>query len=143
MSRTLTDWQLGDYESVAVLLVSELVANAAVHARTAMAVEMSETGDGLRIAVSDYSPRAPARRRYGLDASTGRGLALVEQLSAGWGVDPLQDGKSVWFLLTAEALGREDTTLAAAFDLADPLEAWSEDTAGHWTGRAWTARLAA
>ena len=39
------------------------------------------------------SPRDPM-------ALTGRGLSLVKDLSATWGVTPRSDGKSVWFELS-------------------------------------------
>jgi hypothetical protein len=34
--------------------------------------------------------------RYGTDAVTGRGLALVEQLASSWGVEGTPTGKIVW-----------------------------------------------
>jgi hypothetical protein len=35
-------------------------------------------------------------RSYGGDATTGRGLQLVQTLSAAWGVQPHRPGKTVW-----------------------------------------------
>jgi hypothetical protein len=35
-------------------------------------------------------------QRYDSDAVTGRGLALVDQLSTSWGVEPTSAGKLVW-----------------------------------------------
>ncbi len=89
-------------EESAALGVSELVTNAAIHARTAMTVTVTVTDNGsVRIAVRDYSPALPRQRRHGAESTTGRGLRLVESLSTAWGVDPVQDaaggGKVVWF----------------------------------------------
>ena len=37
------------------------------------------------------------------EAEGGRGVWLVESLAVGWGVDPLPDGKRVWFEVEAAA----------------------------------------
>jgi anti-sigma regulatory factor (Ser/Thr protein kinase) len=83
----------------AVLLVSELVTNALLHARSAPTVEVTRDDHRFRIAVCDDSPVAPRRRQYATDAATGRGIALVEELSTDWGSERVGDGKRVWFEL--------------------------------------------
>ena len=92
---------------VAALLVSELVTNAVLHARTAMMVTVT-TADGLvRVAVQDGSPALPTLRHYDRSASTGRGLQLVERLASRWGVDADDRSKTVWFeLALGGAAGR-------------------------------------
>lgn len=80
----------------AVLLTSELVTNAVLHAGTEVAVRAGETAGGVRVAVEDRSPAPPAPRRFEPDATTGRGLVLVEHLASRWGVDAGPDGKVVW-----------------------------------------------
>jgi anti-sigma regulatory factor (Ser/Thr protein kinase) len=92
----LASWRAGDYAPVAVQIVSELATNAALHARTGFAVELQLTEAGLRVSVRDFSPRRPSRRHYAEDATTGRGLALVDALSASWGVAAKPPGKFVW-----------------------------------------------
>ena len=73
---------------MAALLVTELVTNAVLHARTAI-VLIVDVGPGrVFLRVRDGSDAIPAPRRYGVEAATGRGLALVEQLATAWGVDP-------------------------------------------------------
>jgi hypothetical protein len=42
-------------------------------------------------------------RRFGPEASTGRGLLLVEELADAWGTDVGPQGKTVWFELTEKA----------------------------------------
>jgi anti-sigma regulatory factor (Ser/Thr protein kinase) len=85
----------------AQLIVSELVTNATLHARTPMTVRIGRTATGnIRIAVVDHSPMIPQPRSYALTATTGRGLRLVEAVSIAWGVEPLPPdegpGKIVW-----------------------------------------------
>jgi phosphoserine phosphatase RsbU/P len=93
----------------AVLLTSELVTNAVLHARTELMVRVSLADDPagggreartparVRIEVVDRSPAQPERRTYGAHAGTGRGLVLVEALAASWGTTTVDGGKSVWF----------------------------------------------
>ena len=84
---------------VAALLVSELVTNAVLHARTAMVVTVT-TADGLvRVGVQDGSPALPTLRHYDRSAPTGRGLQMVERLASRWGVDAGGASKTVWFEL--------------------------------------------
>jgi anti-sigma regulatory factor (Ser/Thr protein kinase) len=97
VDRTLLAWGLDGVADTATLLVSELVANAILHARSRLEVVVRQTPRVLRIEVHDSSGRLPARKHYSEDAATGRGLLLVETLAAGWGADPTADGKRVWF----------------------------------------------
>jgi serine phosphatase RsbU (regulator of sigma subunit) len=83
----------------AVFLVSELIANVALHARTPCVVTIGPQGGAVRFGVRDASTVVPSVRHYDQAASTGRGLQLVENLAADWGVERLDDGKEVWFLL--------------------------------------------
>jgi len=78
------------------LLVTELVTNAILHARTPLQLTL-ETQPGLvRICVEDESNEQPTLQHYEPDAVTGRGLVLVDQLSSSWGVDSTPSGKVVW-----------------------------------------------
>jgi anti-sigma regulatory factor (Ser/Thr protein kinase) len=78
------------------LLVTELVTNAILHARTTLQLTL-ETRPGLvRIGVEDESTDQPTLQHYASDAVTGRGLALVEQLASSWGVEATPTGKLVW-----------------------------------------------
>jgi anti-sigma regulatory factor (Ser/Thr protein kinase) len=80
-----------------LLVVSELVTNAVVHARSAPEVVASQWRRRVRFEVydDDASPpvvRAPSTLR---DAG-GFGLAMVAALSERWGWDPTPTGKRVW-----------------------------------------------
>ena len=110
MEAALQRWGDQDTTEVAVLLTTELVTNAIVHARTDFALRVTTSLDRLRVEVADSSQDPPRLVPIqGLD-DHGRGLHLVEALSASWGVDWRDDGKAVWFEL---ALGRSDVTVAS------------------------------
>ncbi len=81
----------------ALLLANELVTNAVVHARSDVVVEVASAAGQVRVSVSDQDPRPP---RWGdglADALSGRGLPIIDALSAAWGVIPRALGKTVWF----------------------------------------------
>ncbi|MGP2437844.1 SpoIIE family protein phosphatase [Streptomyces sp. JW3] len=96
--RTLRAWALPDTGVDAVLLVvSELVTNALVHTEGPVRLHLTLVGDRLRIAVADSSPRTPAKpTSIGWEATGGRGILLVEAVSAAWGTLPVSGGKQVW-----------------------------------------------
>ena len=79
----------------AKLVVSELASNAVLHARSAFSVEIRPHGATVRISVRDGSPAEPTLRDDRM-ALSGRGLFLVDSLSADWGVEVAPHGKSVW-----------------------------------------------
>jgi anti-sigma regulatory factor (Ser/Thr protein kinase) len=81
---------------VAALLVTELVSNAVLHAQTDIVLMVEVTPGRVVLRVRDGSEATPIPQRYGVDAATGRGIALVEQLASAWGVDRSEDGKEVW-----------------------------------------------
>jgi anti-sigma regulatory factor (Ser/Thr protein kinase) len=81
---------------VAALLVTELVTNAVLHARTTIALAVDVEPGRIRLRVADESDAVPTRRNYAPEVATGRGLALVDQLATAWGVDPSSGGKEVW-----------------------------------------------
>lgn len=100
----LHGWRLGQLEETAALLVSELATNAVLHARTDFLVE-AEHRDGLvRVSVFDCSAAGPARRHSSLQASTGRGIGLVETLASAWGTGAAVRpwSKVVWFELSTD-----------------------------------------
>jgi anti-sigma regulatory factor (Ser/Thr protein kinase) len=78
------------------LLVTELVTNAILHAGTPLQLTVEARPGAVRICVEDHTRALPERQDLEPDAITGRGLALVEQLSSAWGVEATQSGKGVW-----------------------------------------------
>ena len=82
----------------AVLLTSELVSNAVLHARTPFEVEVTGA-ETVRVVVRDGSPDPPEVANPGPDETGGRGLLLVHSLATRWGYEVTPTGKSVWFEL--------------------------------------------
>jgi serine/threonine-protein kinase RsbW len=89
----------------AELLVCELVANAAKHARDPLGSDLrlviSRTGERLRVEVHDASTALPCVRHGEPLAEDGRGLLLAEALADALGWHLLAHGKAVYFELTA------------------------------------------
>ncbi|HEV2251873.1 MAG TPA: hypothetical protein VGS06_01640, partial [Streptosporangiaceae bacterium] len=78
------------------LVVTELAANAIVHAQTGFTVDLSACPDVLRITVRDASPLPPASVAD-LPALPLHGLGAVDALASRWGVERLgHSGKLVW-----------------------------------------------
>jgi anti-sigma regulatory factor (Ser/Thr protein kinase) len=99
----LEDWGADQFADEAVLLLSELVTNAFLHAGTDIDVELQLDRDILRVEVRDGDPRLPSVRQYSLLSGTGRGLALVAGTAKTWDAEALPEtgGKRVWFELEA------------------------------------------
>jgi anti-sigma regulatory factor (Ser/Thr protein kinase) len=114
----LTAWNCDDAGWAAAQIVAELAGNCALHARTEFVVRLLLGSGGLRLEVTDSSPTRPQLRQYGAEATTGRGLQLVEVLSDAWGVDQRLDGKTVWVQLRQGA-GAGDDADAEAADATD------------------------
>lgn len=107
VAETLESWGRDGVAHTASLLVTELAANAVLHAGTTFRVVIQEMPERVRVEVHDANAVLPARRRYSTTAATGRGLVLVEAMSADWGVEPTAVGKLVWFELDPSILTEE------------------------------------
>ena len=97
VARVLEEWNLLHRSDEILLLVSELVTNAVVHANSDLEVLMRLAPQLLRIEVHDRDPRRVAPLAWTEDQERGRGVALVEALSDVWGTDDEQIGKVIWF----------------------------------------------
>ncbi|MEV6105933.1 SpoIIE family protein phosphatase [Streptomyces sp. NPDC051940] len=105
---TLQGWGSTEITDDAVVLTSELVTNAVVHAGTAVEVRCLRTDAGVRVEVSDRYPE----RELPLDTADhvpssperegGRGLMLCAALASRWGVEYTPTAKQVWFQLDIE-----------------------------------------
>ncbi|MGI5194447.1 SpoIIE family protein phosphatase [Streptomyces sp. CA-288835] len=149
---TLQGWGFGDIVDDAVVLTSELVTNAVVHAGTSADVLCLRTEDGVRIEVADRYPereiplQATAVNMGSPDREGGRGLQLCAALAAGWGVEYTPTHKQVWFqldlpdrpvgtraagpALPADLLPLADGRVRVAvvqIDRTGAISAWSED----------------
>jgi anti-sigma regulatory factor (Ser/Thr protein kinase) len=113
VNRQLSEWACRESADVVVLLVSELVTNAVLHAAGPVEVALSLEGSSLRVEVSDRDPRLPPPRADRSEhAPTGRGLLLVDRTVDRWGVERLPGGKKVWFELAADGRRRAEGDLA-------------------------------
>jgi anti-sigma regulatory factor (Ser/Thr protein kinase)/anti-anti-sigma regulatory factor len=87
----------GDRAAAAATVMSELVTNAVVHAGSNIRVGLELAGAFLIVTVRDQSPVPPSRRPARPGRESGRGLAIVAELSRSWGSLPVaDDGKIVW-----------------------------------------------
>lgn len=100
MRALLADSDRDDLVETAVLLVSEIVTNALLHAGTPIDVSATMDDDGLRVEVGDGSLHLPMRRNYAATSGTGRGLRLLEEMVDEWGVSRRRHGKTVWFRIS-------------------------------------------
>lgn len=102
---TLQGWGFSDVVDDAVVLTSELVTNAVVHAGTAADVLCLRTEDAVRVEVSDHYPereiplQSSPSTMGSPDREGGRGLQLCAALATRWGVDYTPTHKQVWFQL--------------------------------------------
>ena len=101
---TLQGWGYSDIVDDAVVLTSELVTNAVVHAGTAADVLCLRTDAGIRVEVADRYPERELPLQNGgriahPDREGGRGLLLCGALASAWGVEYSTTRKQVWFRL--------------------------------------------
>jgi anti-sigma regulatory factor (Ser/Thr protein kinase) len=102
----LAHHNLGGFCADAETVTSELVTNAIEHSGTAtLGLEILHLTDSGMIAVivTDSSADPPVRRDLADDTEHGRGLNIVEALSAKWGWRPEGPGKAVYAILGRES----------------------------------------
>jgi anti-sigma regulatory factor (Ser/Thr protein kinase) len=87
-SRTLID--------DARLVISELVTNAVMHARSPLSISIRSEQSRVRLAVHDNNPPKPIPRPTTPAAIPTHGLQIVATLASSWGVEPTRCGKTVW-----------------------------------------------
>jgi anti-sigma regulatory factor (Ser/Thr protein kinase) len=88
-----------DLVDSAVLLVSELATNVTLHARTHLQVSVRVDESDLWAEVKDWDSHVPQACHIPTDATSGRGLELLDILASHWGIRRDADGKVVWFRL--------------------------------------------
>ncbi|MEU6883595.1 SpoIIE family protein phosphatase [Streptomyces sp. NPDC046712] len=101
---TLQGWGYAEVVDDAVVLTSELVTNAVIHAGTAADVLCLRSEDGVRVEVADHYPEREIPVQGGRtlahpDRENGRGLLLCAALATRWGVEYTPTHKHVWFQL--------------------------------------------
>jgi anti-sigma regulatory factor (Ser/Thr protein kinase) len=99
-------------QEAALLLVSEVVTNAILHSASgdqdgSVEVRYALDEHEVYVEVVDAGGAAhPRRHSEYLEGVSGRGLALVEALASGWGVQDRQAGRVVWFRLPLSMHGQ-------------------------------------
>lgn len=149
---TLQGWGFADIIDDAVVLTSELVTNAVVHAGTHADVLCLRSDDGVRIEVADRYPEREIPLQGSLatmgspDREGGRGLQLCAAIAGRWGVEYTPTHKQVWFQLDlpdrpvgtraagpslpADLLPLADSRVRVAvvqIDRTGAISAWNED----------------
>ncbi|WP_309097045.1 SpoIIE family protein phosphatase [Streptomyces sp.] len=149
---TLQGWGFADIVDDAVVLTSELVTNAVVHAGTSADVLCLRSDEGVRVEVADHYPerevplQGAALTMGSPDREGGRGLQLCAALAGRWGVEYTPTHKTVWFqldlpartvgtraagpALPADLLPLADSRVRVAVvqvDRTGHISAWNED----------------
>jgi hypothetical protein len=108
------------------MLVSELVSNGVIHAKTEMRLTVELAGEGVRVALADDSAAMPRFAGADLQAISGRGLVIIDRLAERWGVERLpQGGKVVWVEIDAPS-----TDQGTVEEEEGPLALWVDDAVG-------------
>ncbi|WP_246614883.1 ATP-binding protein [Paractinoplanes bogorensis] len=94
-------WDRPELAGPACIVVTELVNNVVVHARTPMVVLVATHGSGLSVAVRDHSGIVPTFTGGPVPPTAygGRGMLLIDSVAERWGNLRLGEGKVVWALL--------------------------------------------
>jgi anti-sigma regulatory factor (Ser/Thr protein kinase) len=97
LTNVLGDWGCSDdLVADAMLVATELVTNAMLHGGGCTSLAAVYDSHCLRIEVGDRASLPPQKHHYDDGAATGRGLYLVDALSAVWGWEAQAAGKLVW-----------------------------------------------
>lgn len=98
MDEILERWACRPAVDTLHLVLSEVVSNAVVHARSAPEIAVRLLDGFIRVEVADDSPVLPEARSADESAVSGRGMGIIESETARWGVEPRRGGgKVVWF----------------------------------------------
>ena len=100
---------LDEYADDAEIITSELVTNAIRHVcsdgteTVGVILARTRNPEAVTVVVTDSSPEGPVMREAPTDCERGRGLQIVEALSAHWGWHPQDGGKEIFAVLAKEA----------------------------------------
>ena len=96
LRRTLAQWGVPETYD-ALLVVTELAANAVLHAGSSYEVRLSSAPGLLRIEVADDGAGTPEPQPFSSTAESGRGIVLVSAIATSWGIETEgRAGKVTW-----------------------------------------------
>lgn len=108
------------------MLVSELVSNGVIHAKTQLRLTVELAGRGIRVALADDSAVMPRFAGADREAISGRGLLIIDRVAARWGVERLpQGGKVVWV-----EVDEPSTDIGTVEEEEGLLALWVDDAEG-------------
>ena len=118
-------WDLGAIGFDAALVTTELVTNAVLHAELEVVLVLRPITRGVRIEVTDQCPAVlPHIAPHSTGSlwaltlgQSGRGLRVVSELAARWGVATTQRTKTVWAELIAGRSGPSEPVLQLEYEL--------------------------
>ncbi|HET6865981.1 MAG TPA: ATP-binding protein [Solirubrobacteraceae bacterium] len=89
------------------LMVSELATNCIRHTNSGFDLTIIRSGREIRVEATDHAGGTPTMRSPEPTDPSGRGLKIIDMLSAGWGVQSASGmGKTVWFTISDSAVAR-------------------------------------
>jgi anti-sigma regulatory factor (Ser/Thr protein kinase) len=102
VTEALRAWRTPQDADDVALLVTELVANVVDHVGgdATLSLELEYSDGWLRIAVTDGSAVRPVVGELRGDQPRGRGMQIVDAIADHWGVEDVDGGKRVWFVLS-------------------------------------------
>ena len=100
--RAIEQWTPNVDADMVALATSEVVTNALTHAGGDVTLTVRLDDGTLRVEVGDTSGTLPVVGPFTPDATSGRGMYIVDSVADAWGVDQVpDDGKVVWFAMAS------------------------------------------
>lgn len=93
----LRTWDLEPAVDDSALLVSEVVTDAVLHVRLPIELVVRKVRSAVRVEVFEQGRRSPKPLYPDIETTAGRGLSLVQAVAGRWGIDDIDDGRTVWF----------------------------------------------
>lgn len=78
-----------------LVVVNELVSNAVQHGIGPIVLAITLEASEVVVAVTDHGPEMPSFRRPTIDDERGRGLRIVQRLTAAWDVEQAEQTKTI------------------------------------------------
>lgn len=104
VAEALEGWGCEEILDAVTLLVSELVANAVIHAGSEVDVDVALSHNSVRVSVSDRNEAAVQRRNATPGDDSGRGTEILDALASAWRIDWWPGGKTIWFEIARPAI---------------------------------------